>query len=314
MNALLHPLRQIGRDLVQKKLWPLAVLLVVALVAVPVVIGSSSEDASAPVPVATAPGTADPGATQSLLTVADPAVTSKDDRPGKLDDPFYDPPAPPAASTGAATAPATGAAPSTATPSTGGAPAAPAGPAAPAEPVVKPTYYRTEVRWYEATKGKPQPISRLEPFGGLVDTAALYLGVTKSDGVYAVFLLGPGATSDGEAKCEDESCRVMGLKSGQTQIVTVQPADGGEARQYVLEVVSVRAIATDAADARHMRAKVHPDGRDVMRSMWEDGPTAEALRPVQYDQTTGLLVKSGTPDAAAVPKAVFKRSTAGAAE
>jgi hypothetical protein len=302
MNALLDPLRQVARDLVAKKLWPLAVLLVIAIVAVPVMIGSSSEDTSAPAPVATAPATE--AGTHSLVTAVEPAVTGAgDDRPGKLDDPFYDPPKPPAEpSSSSGTAPATGATPSSGTTPT--EPTNPANPTTPAEPVVKPVYYRTEVRWYETTKGKPQPISRLTPFGGLVDTAALYLGVTKSDGVYAVFLLGPGATSDGEAKCEDALCRVMGLQSGQTQLVTVQPADGSAAHQYTLEVVSVRTVETSAAFARHMRAKVHPDGRDVMRSMWEDGPTAEALRPVQFDRSTGLLVKGATEPS--VAKAAFK--------
>jgi hypothetical protein len=155
------------------------------------------------------------------------------------------------------------------------------------------------VRWWENEPAKAEPIRRLTPFGGLVDTAALYLGVTKSDGNYAVFLLGPNATSDGEARCEDAECRVFGLKSGQTQIVTVQPADGGEVRQYNLDVVSVKAHEADGDTLRRMRARVHIDGRDVMRELWSDARTAEALRPIQYDKTIGLLVKSATAATAA---------------
>jgi hypothetical protein len=179
----------------------------------------------------------------------------------------------------------------------------PSEPTGPVEPVAAPVYYSTVVRWWENEPGRPEPIRRLTPFGGLVDTAVLYLGVTKSDGNYAVFLLGPNATSDGEAKCEDAECRVFGLKSGQTQIVTVTPADGGEVRQYNLDVVSVKAHEADGDTLSRMRARVHIDGRDVMRELWSDARTAEALRPIQYDKTIGLLVKSAAAATAAAAAA-----------
>ena len=310
MNTLIDPLKRIARDLVDKKLWPVAVALLAALVAVPLLIGGSSAE-EAPAPVAVAATAPDGPGSKSLITVVDQAVTGKDTRPGRVADPFYDPPEPPAqptASGGAATdtgaASTGGGTPSGDSPSST-APATPAAPAPTARPAEEPAYYRTVVRWYETEPGKPQPISRLEPFGGLADPAALYLGVTRSGGNYAVFLLGPDATSDGEAKCDDEpNCRVIGLKSGQSQIITVQPPDGGAARRYHLEVVSVKAVETDAAKARSMRAKVHADGRDVMRRMWQHRPTAEALQPIQYDRDSGLLVKSGgsNVDAAKAPE------------
>lgn len=289
--------RTLIRDLVAKRLWPIALLLVVALVAVPVVMSRGGDEPVAPDPVTLGAVVAgDEADTVSAIDlVGPPSVRS---RSGKVRNPFR---RPAVKAAGAEATPSDPAADGAKTGATGGAPAETTPtPATPAEPVVKPTYYRTEVRFYEATEGKPRPLSRLEPLGGLVDTAALYLGVTRSsDGLYGVFLLGPGATSDGEAKCEDDTCRVIGLKSGQSQLVTVQPADGSEARQYVLEAVAVRAVTSDAASARSMRIKVHPDGRDVMRSMWEDGPTAAALGPVQYDYDTGLLVKSGADATAA---------------
>lgn len=305
MNALLEPLQQIARDLVAKKLWPVAVLLLAAVVAVPVLIGSSSQEAPAPAPVAAvAPGAS---AANSLVTVAEQAVTGKDDRPGKVQDPFYDPPARPAAasaSAASAAAPAAtshGGGTSGAGASAGGTPSA-AAPAQttppqttpqPTAPVTASVHYRTQVRWHEVTPGRPRPLVRLTPLGGRVEPAALYLGVTKSTGSYAVFLLGANATSDGDADCEDDTnCRVIALKSGQKQIITVHPADGGAVRRYHLDVVSVRALTTDAAAARRMRLKVHADGRDVMREMWQHRPTAEALGPIRYDRDRGLLVKT----------------------
>ncbi len=294
MNTLIEPLKRIARDLVDKKLWPVAVLLLAALVAVPMLVGGSTgEDTSAPAGLlATAP--ADPGS-KSLVTVVDQAVTGKDSRRGRISDPFYDPPDPP----NEATATPVGASTATAeAPKEGGASAG-AGtsnettpqPAEPTQPAIDHVYYRTEVRWSAAEGGKARPLSRLTPLGGLVDPAVLYLGVTKSSGNYAIFLLGPNATSDGEGECENSACRVIGLKSGESQIVTVQPPAGGDVRRYHLDVVRVKAVTTDAATARTMRLRVHPDGRDVMRDMWQHVPTATALRPIQYDRDSGLLVK-----------------------
>jgi hypothetical protein len=304
MNGSLEPVRKIARDLVEKKLWPVAALLVVALVAVPIMIGTSARDAPA-VDTAAAPAPISAGAAkQSLVTVVDQPVTGGDDRSGEVSDPFYDPPDAndnaPTQAPAAADAAASGAKPAGDAASAGAPPVTvPSEPTGPVEPVAAPVYYSTVVRWWENEPGRPEPIRRLTPFGGLVDTAVLYLGVTKSDGNYAVFLLGPNATSDGEAKCEDAECRVFGLKSGQTQIVTVTPADGGEVRQYNLDVVSVKAHEADGDTLSRMRARVHIDGRDVMRELWSDARTAEALRPIQYDKTIGLLVKSATAATAA---------------
>ncbi|CAN5271179.1 hypothetical protein BH20ACT16_BH20ACT16_01820 [soil metagenome] len=306
MNTLTDPLKRIVRDLVDKKLWPVAVALLVAIVAVPVLLGGSAEDAPPPAALAATPVEAP--TSNSLVTVADEAVDGKDTRAGRIDDPFYDPPAPPAPPAAVA-GPDAGSSATAGAPTGGGTPAGAGGrpsettPAQPAELVSAPTYYSTVVRWWETKPGKPQPIRRLTPFGGLANTAVLYLGVTKSNGNYAVFLLGPNATSDGEARCEDAGCRVFGLKTGQTQLVTVQPADGGEARQYNLNVSSVKSHTADAATAKTMRHRVHPDGRDVLSVMRDDQLTADAAKPIRFDYDSGLLVKSGGGATAAAPAA-----------
>ena len=310
MNTLIDPLKRIASDLVERRLWPVAVALLVAIVAVPIVLGGGGETAS-PAPVA--PTAAQSPASKSLITVADTAATTPpSSRAGKIKDPFYDPPEAPQETVAATSAPAPAA------PADGGGVPAPETPAAgppavetPVETPVEPAptttvtpaakgdYYRTVVRWYADDSGKARPISRLTPLGGDIDTAALFLGVAKSSGTYAVFLLGPDATSTGEAACEDGTdCRVIGLERGQSQRVTVPSPDGGAPRTYTLEVASVRSVETDAATARRMRARVHADGRDVMRRMWQDGPTAAALGPIGYDQDAGLLVKRASATAA----------------
>ena len=302
MNSLPAPLRQVARDLVDKKLWPIAALLLAALVAVPLMIGgSSSSDAPAsPAPLgAVAPAGPD---SESLITVVDQAVTGKE-RPGDIEDPIYDPPEPEEAAsvttttggTTTGTAPATPAAPA-------GGPAAPGGPAGPGTSTTTPpapsvapeadgVHYRAVVRWYVDDADKPRALSRLTPLGPLEDPVALYLGVTRSQTTnYAVFLLGTHSTSEGDGKCEDDECRVIGLKAGDKRTVSYA-LESGEVRRYHLEVTSVKTVTADGAEARHMRAKVHPDGRDVMRAMWQNEAVAAALGPVQYDRDSGLLYK-----------------------
>jgi hypothetical protein len=298
--------RLLMRDLVDKRLWPVAVALVIALVAVPVLLARGDDGDSATAPIAAgAPADAPAAPLAAVKLVGPPSVRS---RPGSVRNPFRRPPIKQAAAATAADAP--GGAPAATGGATGGATTggATGGATTPdlrtddkdaSSPHV---YYRTEVRWYDADADKPRPLTRLTPLGGLVDTAALYLGVAKVSGSYAVFLLGPNATSEGEAACEAATgCRVIGLKAGQLQLVTVQPPDGGEARQYYLHVVSVKAVKGSAASARSERMKVHADGRDVMREMWQDVPTADALRPIQYDSDSGLLIKgaAATADAPA---------------
>ena len=304
MNTLTDPLKRIARDLVDKKLWPVAVLLLAAIVAVPFLIGgSSAEEVPPPAPVA-APAPGAPGS-KSLITMIDEGDGGKDTRPGRIKDPFYDPPAPPAPESASGASPAASAATAAAPPTGGGAPSGGASPAPSSSPQTTPQpttprpaatsgYYRTVARWSASERSKARPITRLTPFGGAETPAALYLGVTKSDASYAVFLLGPNATSTGDAECEQTDCRVIGLKTGQSQVVTVQPSDGSAARTYRLEVASVKAVTTDAATARALRAKVHADGREAMRAMWQHRPTAEALQPIQYDEDRGLLFTTAT--------------------
>lgn len=303
MNALLDPVKRIARDLVDKKLWPVAALLVAAIVAVPMLIGSSSGEAPAPAP---APATAPAQQVKSLVTVAEPGVTGPASRAGRISDPFYDPPAPAeqtVAPAGSAAAPASNGAPASAKGAAGSAkpapkvaqPPAPAAPSQPGSPTAKGTYQRTTVQWYQAQPGTPRPIARLTALGGAAEPAALFLGVTKAKGTYAMFLLAPGVTPEGEGTCENEtSCRIIGLKAGETQVVTLPSSGDGGPRRHELKVTSVKTIETDAATARTMRARVHADGRKVMRAMWQDRPTAEALGPIRYDVASGLLFKVPT--------------------
>ncbi len=304
MSKLVPALRRLLGDLVDKRLWPVALALVIALVAIPFVLGGSASEPPAPDPAgSTEPdpaAAATPGATAKQTT----ASTGKP-RGGPIDDPFFDPPRKRAESqsvaTGASTRAVAEKTPS-ATPKTAAKPRPATSPvttpakSAPRSAVA--TYLRTVVRLNPADGHPANAIARLTPLGGAADPAALFFGVTKADSRarYAVFVLGPNATSHGDAICKGATgCRMFGLKAGDAQTVTLRGLDGRRLR-FTLRVESIRAISTDAARAATRRAHVHPDGRRALRVMRADAATAAALRTAEYDTQAGLLVSSDAGD------------------
>lgn len=302
IDRLIAPLRTAARDLVAKRLWPIAVVLVVALVAVPVVIGSSASDA--PAPVAAAPAATAPAAgtsPESAITVVAPAIVGRS-RPGAVHDPFYDPPKPKDTTTStaspstSASSPAPAPAPSSAArpaPANSAAPKSSPEPgaSAPAGATDAASVYRTRLRWGPDDEAAVRGVSRLEPLGGTSNPALLYLGTTEG-GARAVFLLGPNASSDvAKRGCAEKTCRIVALKAGQSTAVAVQGVDGGEVRNFtlVIDAIAERAVAGEAA-AAEQRTRVHHDGRDVLRAMIKDAKTAAAIGQFAYDRTLGAVV------------------------
>jgi hypothetical protein len=177
-------------------------------------------------------------------------------------------------------------------PTTSGTPSAAGGTAAPQS---GPSVYRTRLSFGADKTAAVRGVSRLEPLGDLSNPALLYLGTT-ADHQRAMFLLGPNAIADGEGDCAEKSCRIIGLKAGQSAVVGVQGQDGGEARTFTLVVDAIAggAVADEAA-ALKQRARVHHDGRDVLREMIKDAKTAAAIGQFTYDRSLGAVVKIPAP-------------------
>jgi len=335
MKGLLDIPRSILADLIRKRLWPFAVLLLVALVAVPVLIASSSSP-GAPAPsgaaVATVPSPAS-GAAPAELTASS---ESQPERGGRVRDPFFDPPSAPSEDEAGGTpsaaaavrepaksaakqpsakptasgkakpaAPATAkhaesetakpAAPGRATPR---APrvTAPSGPAVQHSRPVSGTYYRAAASLGAGLTTRP--LTRLTPLGDRRDPAAVYLGVTKASRPYAVFALGGHATSTGDATCAAEtSCRIIGLRPGDTQTITVSSAGGHAATHFVVHVRSVTAVGMAASKAAALRARVHPYGRSAIHAMSRSSVVAAALGRMGYRRSSGLLYSITAADA-----------------
>jgi hypothetical protein len=151
------------------------------------------------------------------------------------------------------------------------------------------------VRWGADDTAKVRGISRLEPLGGLSNPAVLYLGTTE-DHARAVFLLGPNALAGGDRACGEKTCRVIGLKAGQSADIGVLGVDGAPARRFVLSVDAIRETAVASEDAAlALRARVHQDGRAVLRAMIKDPKTAAAIGQFGYALSLGAVVSITAP-------------------
>lgn len=281
MKTLLDPARQVARDLVAKKLWPVAALLVVAIVGMPLVIGSGSEV----VPAQPAdPAKAVPEAQAFVTAVEAPARNGS--RGGRLRDPIFDPPDldSTAAAAVAAGAPATA-------PGDAGAAGAPAagGPAAGGAPVpptskgetttAKPSNRLDTTKSIDATFGRsgaPKRNRRLRPGTDLPSSSG---GVIRYVGVVAHTRLARfvavndrlGQTT-GDAKCyeKENRCYALDMKAGDRQAFVV---DGV---RYELRVNSVPLAGkgdTDTQDA----AETHSYLR-TLASLDADGGKAATAR------------------------------------
>jgi hypothetical protein len=298
--------RKLVEDLVEKRLWPVALLLVIAVIAVPVLIGRGA--GSSATPAAQAPAAPVASATPAVDLVGPPAVRS---RPGHVRDPFRraKPKAAKSASTARAASAAAGGGSSTATgggsPATGSAtPGATSGstpakakatprPVAPIESaaaIAARSTYETVARFVGPHANYEHPLAGLAVFGGTASPALQFLGV-GAGGEYAIFLLGPGATPSGQdGTCVVAyPCRAIGLRQGETLRVAIAGAHG-TTRHYVLKVTALRHVrqATRAL-AMAQRQRVAVDGREVLRTLVKDAPTAAALAHLHYVPAAGTV-------------------------
>jgi hypothetical protein len=244
------------RQLVRRRLWPVAVLLVAALAAVPVLL---SRDA-APVDTPPLPQTAAPAETANTADAGDAfaepvvAKASASDRSrrrrvlGARKNPFQPAPVKKPKKTKASTEPAeTPAKPDTAptTPSTG----APTTPSLPVEPApVKKTYAKGTliVRFGDPTgtldRMTVSKLGALPKEDDAVGPLLVYTGLTDH-GKKAVFLVDASLEPTGDGKCEPHpsNCETVELAKGETEFFDViDPETGDVTAQFELDLVDIK--------------------------------------------------------------------------
>jgi hypothetical protein len=316
--------KNVLHDLVEKRLWPVAIALVAALVAVPIVLGGSSTNAEAPaVDVASAPtanGLANHRdvAREQVVSLEEQA-SGKVERSGKVHDPFvqHHQPKPVkvvVVKTTAAT-PAAGA-PGGSTPSTGGTgdttpsttPAAPTTPTDPKKPEsTSVDTYRVKLSFGEVGAQKSYDnVARLTPLPSSDNPFFVYLGLAD-DQKSAIFLINADAVPNGDGSCKPthDDCQQIVLRAGDTEFFDLQSGTAGVV-QYQLDLKSIKKYkAASKAGAAKAHARESKAGRETLRQLVADDPTA--LASWDFSKNLGLLVQKDpatTPDVANVPSTV----------
>jgi hypothetical protein len=294
----------VWHELVRRRLWPLAVLLLAALVAVPFLL--ATDPAPVPVPATAAlPQTGTKTAADEAVT-GTPVVALADDGAaprrrvlGARKDPFQPAPTPKpkVAKKSVATTDTPGAgSPGGGTPAGGGstpsagAPApAPSTPAAPAP--AKKTFPANSltVRYGSDDQLKKSTLERLQPLLDGESPILVYLGLRKG-GREAVFLVDASVRAQGDGRCESgaSDCETLVLREGETEFLDVIDEEGEVTASYELDVLAIhpgKASAAESAKADTARKRAAALGRRTVDGhIAGNGP----LR-YRYDAKTGTV-------------------------
>ena len=306
-------------QLVQRRLWPVAILLIAALAAVPMALAKQPDTAVPPEPVELSDDGDTALTAQPIVAHASVAEQTRHPRVlGKPKNPFALPPkvtpsaapksssvvnqssspTPPASSGGSPSSSGGGTPPSAATP-----PAA-----APAPAPRRYSLYDLTVRFGDAATGSLQrsTLKRLQPLPSAEDPALIYLGVMK-DGKTAVFLLDHGVVATGDGNCEPapDTCETIQMRAGDTEFFDVRDATGAVTAQYQLDLVKIHKTATTSAKQAKASYAGSKSGRRLLAARASsEGPTA-----YRWDPATGTLQKlSRKVHAARVARALDARA------
>jgi hypothetical protein len=300
-------LRGIWSDMVEKRLWPVAAALVVAVVALPVVLSRSAAQHFAA--VSSAPAAVTPPAPAVTPAPANPdqqlAATvdgSRYQRNGHARDPFINVPPPKSvtsvstASTGTPVATALGASVSAvtkATKTTSTAVVAPTQPPAsvPAH-INKPVSHKVPLYHVAAAFGvlgsTPKDVTLIQRQAAIPsDKNGLVSYIGVSGGKTVTFALLHAALPNGPGACRPSptQCELISLKPGQTEMLEF--LDGSSAgKVYALTVVSVvkRSGSSATVATASVRGQISAQGRALLRRL-----AGRVLAEVRYHMASGTV-------------------------
>lgn len=297
----MNVLNDTWRGLVERRLWPVALLLLAAAASIPFLIAKDDPPAPASV-VAPAASSETDGPAQSIVAVASSAQREVGrDVVGSRKDPFRPAVAAKKAAPvqtsdagGTATAPTTepssgGGGSSAPAPSTGGG-MTPTNPGIGITPDPGKVYEiaALAVRFGETTGGREvTTLRRLKALPSVSEPVLIYLGL-KRDNKTAVFMVDNGAVVQGDGLCKPsfQNCQTIQIEVGETEFIDV--ADGDQTVQYQLDVLKVRRKrTTSAAAARRARLATASGGKTVLRERWN------RLGRWRYDESSGHVGEIG---------------------
>jgi hypothetical protein len=265
------------RGLVRKKLWPVALLLVAALVAVPYTLAKEPE---APIS-SSQPATKEEGMPATFVSVAEEGeATSRRRVLGAAKDPFA--PAELSKKTKAAIAKAKAKekaekegtkSEATGDESKAGDGASGGGGGTTEPPVSEPpapakTYplHSIKVRFGQVDgELTTKTVERLAVLPSVETPVLVYRGV-EENGKVAVFELTGSVTAQGDGGCEPspEDCQILRLRQGETEFITVTETGDETDAQYQLELVKIH---TKRTTSKSKLTKASSEGRKLLSKL-----------------------------------------------
>ena len=318
MNVILEPFKALWR----RKLWPVAVALVAALVAVPMVLAKNPEPTVAPANAgaATAEGmpatfvsaaeTPEAGARRRVLGAAKdpfaPAGLSKKAKAARRKA-AHD--AKKAAAEAKAATKASAKASASDSGSTAGSgsdagPSTTTGPPASAPPAPAPTVPKYSIKVNFGKVDEELSTSTVERLKVLPTEDApllIYRGV-EDGGKVAVFELTGNVVAMGDGKCEPnpEDCQILKLKAGETEFLTISDTGTEADAQYQLDLVKINKKQTTE---KSELAKAGSTGMSLLKHL-----AGKRTPRYAFDSTTGTLHKLSKKKASKLTKSAQRAS------
>ena len=269
MNSVNAFFRSTIDDLVEKRLWPVAAVLLIALVGIPVLLSNPADEQPSPVSTAVTPAV---GAGDAL-SAFQPAVSTEGKKSSEIrkelegfesKDPFKPQNLGGGGSSagsvevqggdvtaggGGSTDPSVADAPPLGT-SGGGATGGGSSTDTSATPTKPQTFYYTyaaDVRFGKEGNLDRKTLSQFRSLPSSEDPVVVFMGV-KEDGETAIFLLSSAASSTGEGNCEpDDTCTFLYMKAGDKQrFEAVNESD--EVITYELVLLDIDVKRTDGPE------------------------------------------------------------------
>jgi hypothetical protein len=261
----MSPVTNVWRQLVQRRLWPVAILLIAALAAVPLLLAKDPEPTASPPPASSdtdkgelaatpivAPATDTGNKRRKVLGAAkNPFGVAKQAESGSDAAPDTGPVVQETPSGGTSDG-ATGSAGGDATaPST----TAPAAPVAPAKKDYEPE--ELTIRFGDGETMERRSLEKLQPLPSAELPAIVYMGV-RNDGKTAEFLLEAGVTADGDGECRPtpEQCETIRLEVGETEFFDVTDESGNVTQQFQLDLVKIHNVKKRSSPSRTKSASL----------------------------------------------------------
>jgi hypothetical protein len=306
MNSVNSFVRSVLDDLVDKRLWPIAAALVVALVAIPVLLSKSAgtEPATAP-----APATPAVAATGGPLSAFQPVVNTQGKKSSEIrknlkafesKDPFR-----PQGLTGGGGSGSTsgsvqvqGADVSAGSTSTGSGNTTPdsgsstgssgestSGSGTSIQPPTKPqTFYYTyaaDVRFGKEDNLDRKTLQQFRSLPSSQNPVLVFMGV-KEDGETAIFLQSSAATSTGEGNCEpDDTCTFLYMKKGDEQRIEAV-GENDEVITYKLVLLDIVVKRTDGPEKTTSSSRSKRSKRSVEDAKGHTNPFARGFQAIGF--------------------------------